>query len=266
MNAIIYSCPTNAKRIKFKVPYLAKEWRSRVKALNSSYYHYHQKLWSIVNTKDNLDALKTIFGNQYSIVQSASVSPLPTKKLSESSMEKLALLEQVIVLKGYSHHTRKSYRSSMIRFLSYFEDRDISQLTKEEIEGFIYHLVSKYKISETQQNLMINAIKFYYEKVLGLPRTYYQITRPKKSRSLPNVLSQDELFKLLSAVDNLKHKTILSTCYSGGLRVSELINLRVEDIHSDRSYLFVKGGKGKKDRKTLLSSVLLQLLREFSGQ
>ena len=121
----------------------------------------------------------------------------------------------------------------------------------------------KYHISETKQNTIINAIKFYYEQVLGQPREFYDIQRPKRSKTLPGILSMDEVQSILTAVDNIKHKAILHTIYSGGLRISELLNLRIEDIRSDDGYIFVKGAKGKKDRRTILSKHLLILLRDY---
>ena len=99
--------------------------------------------------------------------------------------------------------------------------------------------------------------------MLGKPREYYDIQRPKKSQSLPNVLSGAEINRLINSPANLKPKAILYTIYSAGLRLNELIKLRVEDVHSDDGYIFIKGGKGKKDRKTILSTILLNLLREY---
>jgi len=109
----------------------------------------------------------------------------------------------------------------------------------------------------------INAIKAYYEHVLGLPRKYYEIQRPKRSNSLPNVLSREEVALLIRYIKNLKHRTIILTINSAGLRISEAIKLRDCDIHSDEGYLFIKGSKNKKDRKTVLSQVHLQELRKY---
>lgn len=263
MKAIIYPLNPNAKRIKFFIPFKAYEWRNKVKSLNGSFYHYHQKLWSIVNTEDNLSELKHIFGRNLEIKSLQKSSRFPSKILNESSKSILEQFEQKIILKGYSRHTLKTYRGALILFVSYFEARDISLLTKEEIEGFVYHLVKKHNISETRQNQIINAIKFFYEKVLGKPREYYNIQRPKKTMNLPNVLSPLEVKSLINTPSNLKHKAILYTIYSAGLRLNEVIQLRIEDIHSDDGYLFIKGAKGKKDRKTVLSPVLINLLRKY---
>ncbi len=263
MKATIYHPRANAKRIKFHIPYAAKAWRESVKKLDSSYYHPNQKLWSVVNTASNLKFLKDIFGSEVETIDHVTARRYPTRNLSASGEKELARLHQKLILKGYSSSTVKSYRQHFIPFLTFFQDRDIAQLTKEEIEGFVYHLKSKYGMSETKQNLLINAIKFYFEQVLGKPRTYYDIERPKKSHSLPNVLSTEEVWRIINSPDNLKHRAILFLTYSAGLRIGEVIKIRVEDVHTEDGYLFIKGAKGKKDRKTVLSESIVPLLRSY---
>jgi site-specific recombinase XerD len=131
--------------------------------------------------------------------------------------------------------------------------RDIECLSKEDIKTFLLYLVQEKKISPSTQNQYINAIKFYYEKVLKQPRMAYVLERPNRAKKLPKVLTEQEVLMILKNTPNIKHKTILSLLYSAGLRVGELIGLRVQDIVWDNNYLFVRGGKGKKDRITLLS-------------
>jgi integrase len=261
MQAIIYEPRPNAKRIKFQVPFAAQKWRSRIKEMPSSFFHYQQKLWSIVNTPENMQALISLFGANHDLRKLDSVVAMPHVTLNERAQIALAKYEEKIILKSYSQHTLRNYRQAIIRFFTYFSDRDLSQVSKEEIEGFVYHLKSKYKISDSMQNTVINAIKFYYEQLLGKKREYYDIQRPKKAMSLPNVLSLAEVKKLINTPLNLKHKAILYNIYSAGLRLGELIRLRVEDIHSDEGYIFLKAAKGKKDRRTVLSPLLLELLR-----
>jgi site-specific recombinase XerD len=151
----------------------------------------------------------------------------------------------------------------MQEFLEYYKDLDPGKITGEQIRDYLLYLLDKRKISISYQNQSINAIKFYYEQVLGRPvRTYY-IQRPKKERTLPNVLSEQEVIRILKCTDNLKHKAILSLIYSAGLRLGELINLTIYDIASDRNIIIVRQAKGKKDRTSVLSKKVLQLLREY---
>lgn len=261
--AIIMKAPPNAQRIKFHIPYTAHDWRSLVKSMNTSFYHSNQKLWSVINTRENLDELKKIFGNNYIIKDIDPKTNIPFIPLTISAKEALDAFIQKLTLMAYSQNTIRTYRNSFIRFLGHFGHTPLNELTKEEIEQFIASLISKYRISGIQQNQIINAIKFYYEKVLGRPKQYYDIQRPKKSKTLPNVLSEKEVATLINSPDNIKHKSILYTIYAAGLRLSELLNLRIEDIHSHDGYIFVKGGKGKKDRRTVLSERLLILLRRY---
>ncbi|NJO87894.1 MAG: tyrosine-type recombinase/integrase [Chloroflexia bacterium] len=204
-----------------------------------------------------------MFTGKYTVEEEQQTINQPKFTLNELSLLALAQAEQKLILKGYSPNTLKCYKSELACFLKYFENLDLKNITKDQIESYIYHLISKYKISESRQNGAINAIKFYYEQILGMPREYYDIQRPKKANQLPNTLSIEEVYKLINAPKNLKHRAILTTIYAAGLRMSELLNLRLKDIRSDEGYIFVKGGKGKKDRHTVLSNNLLKLLRNY---
>lgn len=261
---IVYQPAMRAGRIKVFIPYPLREEREAFKRLNTSYYHPDQKLWSIVNTPENLACLKKLFGGKLIVAsQSEPVRQEPKFQLGDAGLRALDQLQQKLVVKAYSPSTIANYCGGFSKFLRFFEQHDIPSLSKEEIEAFVYHQITKYKISESAQNCLINAIKAYYEQVLGKPREYYDIQRPKRSQSLPNVLSKEEVVSLVRVTDNLKHRAILLTIYSAGLRISEAIQLRVRDIHSDEGYLFIKGSKNKKDRKTILSPILLTELRSY---
>ena len=263
MKIVIYQPLRQSTRIKIKVPYKMKDERILLKKIEGRFYHKSQRLWSIPNTEENMALLKKIFKGKYIIEKMQQPPKMPSVILNEKSLEKLAIVHQKLVLKSYSAHTIRNYKAELAIFFKYFENVDLQQLDKEQIESYVFYLIDKYKISESRQNTVINAIKFYYEKVLGLPREFYDIQRPKRPKTLPNVLSQEEVFKLINSPENIKHKAILYTLYSCGLRVSELINLRIKDIRSDLGYVFIKGAKGKKDRHTVLSDHLLKILREY---
>jgi site-specific recombinase XerD len=240
-----------------------KEERELLKKMQTRFYHPAQKLWSVLNTENNLELLKKMFAGKYVTEVEQQAIKQPEFTLNDASLLALSQAEQKLILKGYSQHTLRNYKSELAVFLKYFENIDLKQITKDQIESYVYHLISKYKIGESRQNSAINAIKFYYEQVLGMPREYYNIQRPKRASQLPNTLSVEEVFKLINAPDSIKHKAILYTIYAAGLRMSELLNLRVKDIRSDEGYIFIKGAKGKKDRHTVLSDYLLKLLRGY---
>ena len=166
--------------------------------------------------------------------------------MNAQSIQALVDLEQKLIPKAYSPSTVKNYASSLTQFLAFFESRNILDVSKEEIEAFVYRQITKYKISESAQNTLLNAIKAYYEHVLGKERTVYEIQRPKKSLTLPNILSQEEVKRILQSVDNIKHRAVLMFIYSAGLRISEAIKLRNSDIHSDEGTFISKELKVKK--------------------
>ena len=170
---------------------------------------------------------------------------------------------QLLQRKRHSQNTIKIYTNYFLDFQSAMEGRDLKSITKTDINRYVLKLVREKHISASQQNQRINAIKFYYEKVLGRKRAYYYLTRPKKEKKLPSVLSPTEVQRILENVPNLKHRCILMTLYSGGLRRSELINLKVMDIDSERMLIHIRNSKGNKDRYTLLSNTLLTMLRHY---
>jgi integrase/recombinase XerD len=171
---------------------------------------------------------------------------------------------KTLTLKGLSEQTIKTYQGCLAPYFAHFQNiKQLENITKAEIENYVFELIKIHKISEQKQNQIINAIKSYYEHTLGKDRTIYDIKRPKKAQTLPNVLSESDVLRLINSPSNLKHKAILYTIYSGGLRRSEVINLRVQDIKSDDGYIMIKGAKGKKDRNTVLAAALLKLLRQY---
>jgi len=177
-------------------------------------------------------------------------------KVPDGYLEKL---EQ----KRYSKSTIKSYTAYFKDFMHHFSDRDLGSIVKDEINGYILYLIRNQKISESQQNQRVNAIKFYYEKVLGLNREFYDIERPRQKRELPRVLSEAEIVRILDATENLKHKALIATIYSAGLRRSELIGLRKEDVDFDRRIIYIRGAKGRKDRISILSEATAILLESY---
>jgi len=170
---------------------------------------------------------------------------------------------ELLQRKRYSQSTIKTYTGYFLQFMNHFREEDLKALSSKHINQYMLELINYKRISVSQQNQRINAIKFYYEKVLGRKREYHQLSRPRKDEKLPTVLTLEEVDRILNLTKNLKHKCILMTIYSGGLRRSELINLKVEDIDSQRMLIKICGAKGRKDRFTLLSEKLLDELREY---
>ena len=263
MKAVISNTDSKSKRIKIKIPYKAVEWRTQIKNIQGVWYHPEQKLWSVPNIPTNIDSLKTILGDAYTIVKKDGKIKMPSFEMTSHIAKQVEAMMTKLILSGMSKSTVSAYRSNILHFFKEFENVEIKSLTKEEIEAYIYRLKSKNSISNTKQNIIINAIKFYLEKVLGLPRTVYNLTRPKPHKTLPDALSEEDAYKILNALPNLKHRAMLNLLYSAGLRRGEITKLRIEDIKSHDMQIFIKGGKGKKDRTTMLAEHTLELLREY---
>lgn len=168
-----------------------------------------------------------------------------------------------LVLKGYSKSTIKTYLGEMNSFLTLIKNHDANSFDAERIKAYIFYCHTVLMLSEASIHSRINALKFYYEQVLHREKVFIHIPRPKKHLQLPKVISEEKIIKGLLAVENLKHKALLLLSYSGGLRVSEVVNLRVQDINSDRMQISIVKAKGKKDRLIPLSKNILAILRKY---
>ena len=166
----------------------------------------------------------------------------------------------------YSPNTIRTYTDLFEEFIKYYPELDPKEISEKDIVQFLRYLVDDRQISTSYQNQSINAIKFYYEQVLGGKRKFYFVERPRKEKRLPVVLNEQEVVRIFAQVDNIKHKCLLMLIYSAGLRIGEALNLKVADIDSTRGQVNIRGAKGNKDRVSLLSASLLPLLREYYQQ
>lgn len=165
-------------------------------------------------------------------------------------------------LKKYSISTVKNYVKCFEAFINHYKDEDLIALNENDIRNYLQKLVQE-KRSTSYINQAINAIKFYYEVVLGMPNRFYDIERPRKEYKLPKVLSKKEAIAIIDNTNNIKHRCIVSLLYSSGLRRSELLNLKVNDIDSNRMLIKIKQAKNNKDRLTILSQSVLDDLRIY---
>ncbi len=196
-------------------------------------------------------------------VKTKSVALTTAFDLSSRNLENLNALVQLLTLKAYSHKTIDTYRNEFIQLLQVLKKRDATTLTVEEIKRYMVYAMKTQNINENTAHSRLNALKFYYEQVLGREKFFWEIPRAKRPLLLPKVISEEKILEGLLAVKNLKHRTILLLAYSAGLRVSEAVSIKVAHINSDRMQIFLAGAKGKKDRVVTLSRAILILLREY---
>ena len=191
-------------------------------------------------------------GHQYQI---PNVRPVNAPALRD--------MEQTLILKGYSGSTRKTYVNEFRVFLATIKDHPAAEFTVARLKDYLEFCFVELKLTEHTIHSRINALKFYYEKVLGREKFFLEVPRPKRPMELPKLLNEGELSRLFNSLDNKKHKAMLFTAYSAGLRVSEVVALKISDIDSGRMQIRVARAKGKKDRYVGLSILLLDILRQY---
>ena len=281
MKKTVYVTPLAAGQAELAFNY-DKELVNQVKAIPGRRYLPDRKVWIIPFDKKAPREIRKFFDQTVEIRISgtghtgASASSAPAADPVSAGPDPLRawpppagamLLPEAytaeLSLRRYSKHTVRSYGAAFAGFLDYYRGRNPEELTDEDVNRYITYLVTEVKVSSAVQKQAVNAVKFYYEKVLQRPVIKYLYKRPKGEKSLPQVLSEDEVVKILKAPQNLKHRTILTVIYSAGLRLSELLDLKLTDLDFYRKLIRVKMGKGRKDRYTLLSPKLETLLKEY---
>ena len=172
----------------------------------------------------------------------------------------IKICEEKFIYLNYSPRTKDNYLIHIKDFLKSLGDKQVIHCNSKDFQSYL----DKYKFtSVSQQNQVINAIRFLYK--FGLNKKYDKVSfkRPKSEKKLPKVIDGEFIKSKLSKIENIKHKTILTLTFSVGLRVSEAVNLKIEDIDSKRMIIHIKNAKGRKDRVVPLSQKVLELLREY---
>jgi len=179
--------------------------------------------------------------------------------MNEKGLSTLKMCDQKLKYLNYSKRTIDNYLSHICKFLK-TQTKSCLHLNSNDFQAYL----DNYKFtSVSQQNQIINSIRFLYKEVLNKKYDKVSFKRPRAEKKLPRVIDGDFIKDKLSKIENLKHRAILSLTYSVGLRVSEIVNLKIEDIDSTRMLIYIKNAKGKKDRIVPLSQTVLLLLREY---
>lgn len=238
----------------------------------SGYYN----MYYCINNKKNIDWIYIIFKGIAWIngqnffnkgIQGRNINPervdewrnrIPVKGIRYCPPEFYDKLES----KHYSNNTARIYISMFEKFMNDHKGIALLKIDERDISNYLIFLVLDGK-SDSYLNQMINSIKFYYEIVKGMPNRFYTIDRPRKKKTLPKVLSLKEISLIIQITRNIKHRCIISLLYSAGLRRSEVINLKMEDISSDRMTITIRNSKQGKDRQTILAQTVLDDLRVY---
>jgi len=222
------------------------------------------KTWYLPYHKENVVLmLKTLKGSAH-----VDASRLPKKELFKRNLtdaEKKLMNNFFLYLKGkrYSKSTIQTYTFFVADFISFNTKTPLEELNNRNVELFIEKVFIERNYSISSQRQFISALKIFVVFYKHTQINDLELERPKKSRKLPSVLSQEEVLRIIQCTLNLKHRAILALIYSCGLRISELINLKLVDFHIDRKQLIVKNGKGRKDRYVSLADSFIPLLSNY---
>src|SRR5882724_5549359 len=167
-----------------------------------------------------------------------------------------------MTVRGFARRTHTAYIAAVVRLAKHYR-RAPDQLTNDEVQAYLAHLILERKLSWSTCSQAANAFRFLYHVTLGHPRTDFHVPLPKQPQKLPEILSREEVWRLLTAPSHPRHRLLLTTIYAAGLRVSEAIALRVSDIDADRMTIRIEQGEGARDRYVPLAARLLQELRAY---
>ena len=237
----------------------------KIRRIDGRTWDQENRLWIIPNNKSSINDLREFFVDEGIKVASGLTcySRLVYLELSKAWLDKL--LDEVVTelkLMGYSPKTFKVYRGHIERFLCY-TGKDVNSLEAGDASEYLLYLLEDQKDSHSYVNQALSAIKFLCVNILKRDEIVGNLPRPKKEHKLPDVLSQQEVVRILSEARNFKHRALLFLIYSAGLRVGEVVRLSLRDIDSERKLIHVRQGKGRNDRYTVLSDVAWRELSRY---
>ena len=235
----------------------------KLKSISAS-WSQTKKCWCLKNSEENLALILELFKD----VTKVDVSKIPKKtrfKRDLTTAEKKILNNFYLFLKGkrYSQSTIQTYTIFVADFINFHTKTPLEELTNRDVELFIETVFIERNYSVSSQRQFISALKIFTVFYPQIKINNLSLERPKKSRTLPSVLSQEEVLRIIQYTQNIKHRAILTLLYSCGLRIGELINLKLADFHVERKQLIVKKGKGRKDRYVSLADSFLPLLSNY---
>jgi integrase/recombinase XerD len=222
---------------------------NKIKTFKDARWSASKKYWHLPDTEANR--------SHFNLALARTLTP------NEEGMASIATFNKYLLSKRYSPNTIKTYCEALKSFLTFCNTKAIRDITNNDVISYNTSYILKHQLSSSYQNQIVNAIKLYFKIVKDTSVEIDKIHRPKRAKVLPNVLSKEEVFQIIEMTENLKHKTLLALIYSAGLRISEALQMKPQDIDSVRMLIHVKNAKGKKDRYTLLSEKILTLLRTY---
>ena len=261
------------------VPNDKKNWIGLVRNIPSRKWNAEGKYWLIPFVRKTISYLKRHLGNrvvfnvaipgnlQEDFPRSESVRKskprLPYEPLQAFQKEALNEMENQLRLEGKEHSTIKTYRGHLRRFFRYYSKVKPKDILAEQIKHYLNFQLEERNVADNTYGQILNSLVAFYRRTAKQAVKVDNLPRPKKRRKLPNVMSKEEVQKVIASIQNEKQRMIVSLMYSSGLRVGEVVKVKVGDLNFDKKRLFVKAGKGDKDRYTFLPKKTISLLRSY---
>ena len=243
---------------------------STIKQSGKFKWSVSMRYWYTYFSKENFQLIERSFKDVATIIIDNSIYEIPQqpiyrKKRIITEKNKEIIDSFISYLKGkrYSHSTVQTYFTFIADFLDFVNDIPFDNLTNRDVERFIEQVFVPRKYSISTHRQFISAVKLF---IIFYPNSKIEnlaLTRPNRSKFLPNVLSKEEIIDILRYTKNLKHRAILAMIYSAGLRIGELLNLQLKHIDIDRRQIIIKNSKGRKDRNVILAESFIPLMLNY---
>ncbi len=232
------------EKILLKMPY-NEDFLNKIHSIPEANWDLKSKHWEVSLSIENLNKLRELF----------------EEKIDIENFLFFSFLERELRIHDYSAKTKKAYLRVNWEIVEYC-NKNADLINKDDVRRYLdYHTEIKRTKASTRENI-VSSLRFFFGKILNKD-FIFEIKRPRKENRLPIVLTEEETVKILSALDNLKHRALLMLVYSGGLRVGDVVRLQHDDIDIERGLIRINLGKGKKDRYTILSEIALKALNKY---
>ena len=257
---IIKVQPFEYNRIQIVLNNFDKEIIEQIRMFEGRTYHEEGPYWTIPFSEKAIEKIRKVFSDQTLVLDPIYMSSI--ERMCYNQSELLKYFDNELKLRGYSPLTRKNYRNQLIQFRS-FIDKLLINVKEEEIRNYLLFLLERKCVSKSYLNQAISTIKFLYTYVLKTPMLISEIPRPRREKKMPVVLGREEVLRLIGVIRNPKHALLIMLTYSAGLRVSEIVSLKPEDIDMERGMIHIRSAKGSKDRYTTLSAYAMEALKNY---
>jgi integrase/recombinase XerD len=254
--------PGESGQLIIRFPY-SPERVAAVRAVPGRRWHPEEKYWTIPHSPKTLERVHSLFTSDRVVVAAAVEAAAPELPVARVQ-EIVTALDEKLTLRGYSPRTRQTYRLHVQRFLKWLR-QEPGTASQAKLQAYLLEMLDG-GLSASYVRQARAVLTIIYEDLLNQPEKVIDLPNPKDKKGLPTVLSREQVGRILRATANTMEEALLTTTYSAGLRVGEVIRLKVRDILSDRRQVRVEGGKGKKDRYTVLAEETLRVLRIYYRQ